>query len=85
MGISYIELLGTRSRPKQSRLGKKNDLKLTMFYLKENIDITNKNILLIDDIYTTGLTVHYAGSVLCNKKSENSKCLRFQDDLNMIL
>lgn len=55
------------------------------FYLKENIDITNKNILLIDDIYTTGLTVHYAGSVLCNKKSENSKCLRFQDDLNMIL
>lgn len=30
MGISYIELLGTRSRSKQSRLGKKNDLKLTI-------------------------------------------------------
>ena len=30
MGVSYIELLGTRSRPKQSRLGKESDLKLTI-------------------------------------------------------
>jgi pyrimidine operon attenuation protein/uracil phosphoribosyltransferase len=34
-------------------LGKKERFKAdNPFYLKENIDITNKNILLIDDIYT---------------------------------
>ena len=50
------------------------------------MDLTDKEILLVDDIYTTGLTIHHAGGVNYTiKMSENSKCLRFQDRLNVVL
>lgn len=78
MGVDYLDVLGTHSRPKQSKLGKRERFKAdNPFYLKEKIDITNKDILLVDDIYTTGLTVHYAGSVLCNKNARKFKVFAF--------
>jgi competence protein ComFC len=53
MGISYIELLGTRSRSKQSRLGKKERFKAdNPFYLKENISSISKIFLFVISIFS---------------------------------
>ena len=78
--------MATELRPKQSKLGKVERAKaMNPFYIKEDVDLTDKEILLVDDIYTTGLTIHHAGVNYTIKMSENSKCLRFQDRLNVVL
>ncbi|PZP94127.1 MAG: amidophosphoribosyltransferase, partial [Staphylococcus epidermidis] len=48
------------------------------FYIKdEEINIEGKVILLIDDIYTTGLTIHHAGCKLYDKKVRKFKVFAF--------
>ncbi|NQD99302.1 ComF family protein [Staphylococcus xylosus] len=69
MGTSYKSLLIAKTRPKQSSLGKLHRFELTNpFEIVQNIDLKNKNILLVDDIYTTGLTVHNASAILLIRK-----------------
>ena len=79
MGISYQDVLGTHIRPKQSKLGKIERSKApNPFYIKdEEINIEGKVILLIDDIYTTGLTIHHAGCKLYDKKIRKFKVFAF--------
>ena len=79
MGISYQDVLGTHIRPKQSKLGKVERSKASNpFYIKdEDINIEGKVILLIDDIYTTGLTIHHAGCKLYDKKVRKFKVFAF--------
>ncbi|MBU5271619.1 ComF family protein [Staphylococcus caprae] len=66
MGVKYVNILGTNLRPKQSKLGKLERAQaMNPFYIKdEKMDLSDKVILLIDDIYTTGLTIHHAGCKL---------------------
>ena len=66
-------------RPKQSKLGKVERSKASNpFYIKdEEINIEGKVILLIDDIYTTGLTIHHAGCKLYDKKVRKFKVFAF--------
>ncbi|MFP5163027.1 ComF family protein [Staphylococcus equorum] len=69
MGVNYEPLLYTRVRPKQSLLGKQlRAQSKNPFEIVKNIDLENKNILLVDDIYTTGLTVHNAAELLFVRK-----------------
>lgn len=69
MNISYKSLLIAKVRPKQAPLGKLHRFELTNpFEIVQNIDLENKNILLVDDIYTTGLTVHNALAILLIRK-----------------
>lgn len=78
MGVTYINLLKTKLRPKQSQLGKIARAQASNpFYIEKEIDITNKEILLVDDIYTTGLTVHHAGEILCDKNVRKFKVFAF--------
>ena len=68
-GIQYINLLATDLRPKQSKLSKIERAEASNpFYISLDIDLTNKEILLVDDIYTTGLTIHHAGCKLLENK-----------------
>lgn len=68
-GIQYINLLATDLRPKQSKLSKIERAEASNpFYISLDIDLTNKEILLVDDIYTTGLTIHHAGYKLLENK-----------------
>ena len=78
MGVHYTEILETRIRPKQSALGKmKRARSANPFTFNSEINIANKSILLVDDIYTTGLTVHNAGAQLYVRKIRKLGVLTF--------
>ena len=47
------------------------------FTFNSEINIANKSILLVDDIYTTGLTVHNAGAQLYVRKIRKLGVLTF--------
>ncbi|WP_052343718.1 ComF family protein [Bacillus massiliigorillae] len=52
---------------KQSKKSRKERMDLdNLFQLKEGVDVKDKNIFLIDDIYTTGSTLRYASEILRN-------------------
>lgn len=79
MGVDYVNVLGTNIRPKQSELGKLERANASNpFYVKEvDIDLEDKVILLIDDIYTTGLTIHHAGCKLLPLNVRKFKVIAF--------
>ncbi|PHK49266.1 ComF family protein [Staphylococcus edaphicus] len=67
--VPYLSILQTHVRPKQSLLGKLHRARLdNPFEISKNINLEDKNILLVDDIYTTGLTVHHAIDTLYVRK-----------------
>ncbi|EHJ07130.1 hypothetical protein SS7213T_10769 [Staphylococcus simiae CCM 7213 = CCUG 51256] len=77
-GIYYHDILCAKYRPKQYNLTKYQ--RMTMenpFSIDDKIDLTNKEILLIDDIYTTGLTIHHAGCKLYDKNIRKFKVFAF--------
>lgn len=70
--------MATELRPKQSKLGKVERARaINPFYIKEDVDLTDKEILLVDDIYTTGLTIHHAGCKLYDKNVRKFKVFTF--------
>ena len=61
MHVQYTDCLTMQYDRKQSALTKHQRLNQpNPFILTSDLDFTNKNILLVDDIYTTGITVHQA-------------------------
>lgn len=79
MAIKYHNVLQTDYREKQMHLTKKERLSQTNpFRLINACDIKdNARILLFDDIYTTGLTMSHAKSVLLSNKHCEIKMLAF--------
>ncbi|WP_165981043.1 ComF family protein [Macrococcus lamae] len=74
-GITFQTPLKTKHRAKQAGLTKVERLKdSNPFYIEGEIA---KRVLLIDDIYTTGLTVHRAAEVLRNENVTEVKVLTF--------
>jgi len=73
--LSKIEptlLIRTRPTPSQihlSRAQRLNNL-TSAFQLNSNISVAGKRILLIDDVYTTGATIHECSQVLINSGAE---------------
>ncbi|AYU54575.1 ComF family protein [Staphylococcus debuckii] len=70
--IAYMPLLNTQIRPKQSSLGKREralaENPFCFSAMAQSLNLENKAILLVDDIYTTGLTVHHAAEILLVRK-----------------
>ncbi|MCD8833339.1 hypothetical protein K2V58_03290 [Staphylococcus arlettae] len=61
MHVKYTNCLTMQYDRKQSSLTKRQRLSQpNPFIITADLDFTNKNILLVDDIYTTGITVHQA-------------------------
>lgn len=66
-GIKYEELLGTNRVKRQSELDKhERGRQDNPFFLKKPAEIAGGRILVVDDIYTTGITVHQAMEKLYN-------------------
>ncbi|MCG1010176.1 ComF family protein [Salinicoccus sp. ID82-1] len=60
-GIQYEELLGTSRVKRQSELGKNDRSRQeNPFFISRPAGIEGRRILVVDDIYTTGITVHQA-------------------------
>ena len=69
MGVAYETVLQSHIRTKQSTLSKASRLQqANPFYITEAEKVHHRHILLVDDIYTTGLTVHHAAELLFTRK-----------------
>ncbi|USK52658.1 ComF family protein [Bacillus sp. CMF12] len=63
-GFTVTELLSRIHSEKQSKKSRQERIHLHQVFQPLNVDIEDKIILLIDDIYTTGSTLYHAAKVL---------------------
>ncbi|MDN8763598.1 phosphoribosyltransferase family protein, partial [Staphylococcus aureus] len=76
--IKYIQVFETEERKKQSELTKiERSSQHNPFKINKDIDFENKRILLVDDIYTTGLTMHRLAELLFIRKIRKIDALTF--------
>ncbi|MDO0956678.1 phosphoribosyltransferase family protein [Mammaliicoccus sciuri] len=81
--IKYIQVFGTEERKKQSELTKiERSSQHNPFKINKDIDFENKRILLVDDIYTTGLTMHRLAELLFIRKIRKIDALTFARAVN---
>lgn len=77
-GIKYQNILQVTKTQKshQSQLNRHERLSRTqIFSVKEHVALHGKQILLIDDVYTTGNTLFHAADLLYDMGAENVKSL----------
>lgn len=81
LGVKYTDMLGTKKVKRQSELSRAERLKSTNpFYLLENVrdmNLSGKRLLIADDIYTTGITMHQAADVTKSLNFQNIDVLTF--------
>ena len=77
MGVQYSNLLATEPSQTVKTWESRASKAMNPFYIKEDVDLTDKEILLVDDIYTTGLTIHHAGCKLYDKNVRKFKVLNY--------
>ncbi|MBS4208276.1 ComF family protein [Bacillus sp. FJAT-50079] len=64
-GFPTVDILRRHDSEKQSKKTRRSRIEQArIFSIVENADIANKNVLLIDDIYTTGATIYHAAKTL---------------------
>ncbi|WP_172965075.1 MULTISPECIES: ComF family protein [Mammaliicoccus] len=81
--IKYIQVFETEERKKQSELTKiERSSQHNPFKINKDIDFENKRILLVDDIYTTGLTMHRLAELLFIRKIRKIDALTFARAVN---
>lgn len=80
LGVHYQDMLETKKVERQSKLTKAERLVTrNIFTVKSGAAsyLKDKNILLVDDIYTTGITVHQAQQIIKSNGSKNIDVLTF--------
>lgn len=81
LGVKYTDMLGTKKVKRQSELSRQERLNSTNpFYLLKNVsgmNLTGKSVLITDDIYTTGITIHQAANVIKVLNFQNIDVLTF--------
>lgn len=72
--ISYVHYLEKNTKESQGGKSREERLKTPqIFRLKENVCVENEEILLIDDIYTTGTTIRHAKQLLLHAGAKSVK------------
>ncbi|MEQ2527522.1 phosphoribosyltransferase family protein [Bacillaceae bacterium CLA-AA-H227] len=75
-GHSPIHLLERTHTEKQSKKSRHDRIHIPqVFQMKEGKDVANKDILLIDDIYTTGSTLRHAAKILMQSGAKSVSSL----------
>lgn len=81
--VKYVQIYETEERQKQSELTKKERVSQhNPFRVNKEINFENKEILLVDDIYTTGLTIHRLLASLNYRKIRKIDALTFARAVN---
>lgn len=76
MGLKMLDMIYKNVDFKQSDLSYQNRLKsIKNFSIKNDADLTNKKILLVDDIYTSGTTIEACYNLIKKLKPKNIKVL----------
>lgn len=76
--VKYKQFFSTELREKQSALTKMERAKqVNPFKLTTDLSLTNKSVLIVDDIYTTGITVHQLAERLFVRKIRKIDVLTF--------
>ncbi|KIX91664.1 hypothetical protein TP70_00925 [Staphylococcus microti] len=77
-GIAFQDILTMPNRHKQFDLTKKERFRISNeIHVSDGINLENKSILLVDDIYTTGKTAHNAAIKLFQSKVRKLDMLTF--------
>src|SRR5699024_8236824 len=80
-GTAYTELLATNKIQLQSERTKsermKSDNPFSFDAGQKDVKILDKRILIVDDIYTTGITVHHAAEIIMQRKPAYIDVLTF--------
>lgn len=80
-GIPYTELLATDKVKLQSELSKSerinSDNPFSFDRGQKGVNILDKRILIVDDIYTTGITVHHAAETIMQRNPASVDVLTF--------
>ncbi len=80
-GTAYTELLATNKIQLQSERTKsermKSDNPFSFDAGQKDVKILDKRILIVDDIYTTGITVHHAAEIIMQRKPSYIDVLTF--------
>lgn len=80
-GTRYTELLATNKVQLQSELSKYERMtSVNPFSFEEgqkDVKILDKRILIVDDIYTTGITVHHAAEIIMQRNPAHIDVLTF--------
>lgn len=81
MKVDYQLILETSKKKRQSDLSRAARLnKENPFFLSENVkdcDFSGMSVLIVDDIYTTGVTVHQAADIISNLNFQKIDVLTF--------
>lgn len=81
LDVQTTDLLMTKKIKRQSELTKAERLNSeNSFFLAEHVskrDFTGMNIVIVDDIYTTGITIHQAAEVISSLNFQNIDVLTF--------
>lgn len=67
--LPILDVLVKLNNEKQSKKTKAKRMEFTnLFEIKQGISLENKRVMIVDDIYTTGATIHQIGRILYEKK-----------------
>lgn len=70
-GVKYDDILTSHRTMRQSQLSKyERETEVNPFSMREDIDLKNQSIIIVDDIFTTGETVRQVSEIL---KAHNPK------------
>jgi competence protein ComFC len=68
--FKVIDVIDKVNNDKQSKKNRHERLNLNNFRFKSNVNLENKKIIIVDDIYTTGATIHHIGKIILSKKAK---------------
>ena len=90
LGVDYLKLLRSKSKvPQKKTANKEERIKNANFELKKDVDLSDFNVIIVDDVVTTGASI---GAVAMNLKSAGAKkivgaalCIAYKDKEQLIL
>lgn len=63
-GAEYIQILSSKAKSEQKKLETEERFRNADFYISKNLDLTGREVIIVDDIITTGASISKAASLI---------------------